>query len=233
MASYPSSVKSFSTKSNNDTIEASHVNDPQDEITAIENGLLNGLAHTVLFNPDNSFDIGASGATRPRDLFLGRDLAVGDDAAITGDVTVGGTLAVTSTIFPTGGFGISATSYTPTFSGLTVGDGTVNGVYFVFGKMVWFQAAFAMGSTSAVGAGLTVTLPAVAANSFNAAVGITGLAWDANAGAFFPVRAVQSTTSAVILTNNETTGLGALATAVPFAWANGDILSVSGVYQAA
>jgi hypothetical protein len=39
-ASYPSSAKSFTTKSNGSTIDASHINDLQDEVSAIETDLL-------------------------------------------------------------------------------------------------------------------------------------------------------------------------------------------------
>ena len=35
------------------------------------------VRNALIFTPDNSFDIGASGATRPRDLFLGRNLIYG------------------------------------------------------------------------------------------------------------------------------------------------------------
>lgn len=42
-ASYPSAVKSFTTKSNGGTIDASHVNDLQEEVTAVENDLVTGL----------------------------------------------------------------------------------------------------------------------------------------------------------------------------------------------
>lgn len=44
MASFPTSAKSFTLKANGGTIDASHVNDAQDEITAIEDGYLNGTA---------------------------------------------------------------------------------------------------------------------------------------------------------------------------------------------
>ena len=43
-ASYPTSVKIFTTKSAGETIDAAHINDAQDEINAIEAGLLNGTA---------------------------------------------------------------------------------------------------------------------------------------------------------------------------------------------
>ena len=42
-ASYPSSAKTFTTKSNGGTIDASHINDLQEEVTAIEQDLLDGL----------------------------------------------------------------------------------------------------------------------------------------------------------------------------------------------
>lgn len=80
-ASYPTSVKTFSTKATNDTIEASHVNDPQDEVTAIEGALLNGFQHDLKFT-DATYDIGKSGATRPRDVFLSRHLTVGGNSSL-------------------------------------------------------------------------------------------------------------------------------------------------------
>lgn len=43
-ASYPTSVKSFVTRNAGDTIQPAHVNDLQDEVNAIESGLLTGTA---------------------------------------------------------------------------------------------------------------------------------------------------------------------------------------------
>lgn len=42
-ASYPTSAKSYTTKTNATTADASHVNDVQSEITAIETDLIAGL----------------------------------------------------------------------------------------------------------------------------------------------------------------------------------------------
>jgi hypothetical protein len=44
MANYPASVKTFTTKNATETIQPEHVNSLQDEVTAIEDGLLNGSA---------------------------------------------------------------------------------------------------------------------------------------------------------------------------------------------
>lgn len=38
-------------------------------------------AGSLLFSPDNTYDIGASGATRPRDIYVGRNLLTGADAS--------------------------------------------------------------------------------------------------------------------------------------------------------
>ncbi len=52
MANYPGAVSSFSAKSDGagNKIFASHVNGLQDEITAIEDALLNGIAHVLPVN---------------------------------------------------------------------------------------------------------------------------------------------------------------------------------------
>jgi hypothetical protein len=74
-AAYPTSNPSFSTKATNDVIAASHINGLQDEVIALGTALRVSLQHNLLFT-DATFDIGASGATRPRDLFLSRLLNV-------------------------------------------------------------------------------------------------------------------------------------------------------------
>jgi len=69
MASYPSAVKTFTAKNAGDTIQPSHIGDLQDEVTAIEDGLLNGTA------PINSSRI-----TAPA-------LSISGNSTLTGSVT--------------------------------------------------------------------------------------------------------------------------------------------------
>lgn len=47
MASFPTSVKTFTTRNAGDTIQPAHVNELGDEVTAIEDGLINGTAPIV------------------------------------------------------------------------------------------------------------------------------------------------------------------------------------------
>lgn len=60
-ASYPSSVKSFSTKLAGQTVASAHINDIQDEIVAVEGALLNGVAHALKPSSDNAQDLGTAG----------------------------------------------------------------------------------------------------------------------------------------------------------------------------
>lgn len=92
-ASYPTSTKSFTTKIDGNTISAAHVNDAQDEIVAVETGLRDGLAHDLKFT-DASYDIGKSGATRPRHGYFSGNLVAGGTLAITGATTLTGAAAL-------------------------------------------------------------------------------------------------------------------------------------------
>jgi hypothetical protein len=47
MANYPTSAPSFVSRNAGNVIEASHINDLQNEVAAIGGGLVNGLAHTL------------------------------------------------------------------------------------------------------------------------------------------------------------------------------------------
>ena len=75
-ASYPVAPKTFAVKAAGDTIQPAHINDLQDEVAAIEGGLLNGTA------PLNS-----SNSTLA-------NLSVPGGSTLTGDVTMPGTLTV-------------------------------------------------------------------------------------------------------------------------------------------
>jgi hypothetical protein len=79
MATFPTTNKTFTTKSNGNTIDASHINDMQDEIAAIEDGYLNGTAR---------LNAGASTVT---------SLSVSGNSTMAGNLTVSGNLTVTGT----------------------------------------------------------------------------------------------------------------------------------------
>lgn len=84
-ASYPTSIKSFTTKNAGDTIQPAHINDLQDEVAALEGGLLNGTA------PLNS----------SRSTLASLSVSGGSTLAslqVTGNSTIAGTLTVATII---------------------------------------------------------------------------------------------------------------------------------------
>lgn len=86
-ASYPSSIKSYSTKVDGagNIIFAAHVNELQDEVTAVETGMLSGFAHVV--RPDSTAgnrDLGTSTALW-RDVYVGTSVRIGTGIVATGE----------------------------------------------------------------------------------------------------------------------------------------------------
>lgn len=119
------------------------------------------------------------------------------------------------------------TAYTPTLSNVTLGNGTLSCAYVQFGKTVHFRIKLTLGSTSAITGAPTFTLPvtAVAARAFSFAAS----AYDSSAGnPHFGLDAMNTTTTVFFRQGNTS-----LSSTVPFTWATGDELYVSGTYEAA
>jgi len=90
-ASFPTSVKAFSVKADGpgNVISAAHINDLQDEVTAVEGGLLQG---TAPLNSSNSTVANLSvtgGSTLAGALSVAGSLTVSSNLTVTGTVTVG------------------------------------------------------------------------------------------------------------------------------------------------
>ena len=95
MASYPGSVKSFTTRNAGDVIQPSHVNDLQDEVNAIEAGLLNGTAR---LNSSNStmVSLSVTGGSTLGTVQAGASTAA--SLVVTGGSTLGTVQAGASTV---------------------------------------------------------------------------------------------------------------------------------------
>lgn len=163
--SYPSSVKSFTPLvDNTDYPQATQVNQIYDELTALEQALLStGLAHDLKF-VDATYDIGKSGATRPRDLFLSRNATIGGTATVTG-----GQIVFPATQVPSAGANTfddyEEGTYTPadgSGAGLTFAVAT--GSYIKIGRMVYFTADVTYPVT-ANGAAAAISVPIAVAST--------------------------------------------------------------------
>lgn len=103
-ASFPNAVKTFTSRSAGQTIAASHINDLQDEVNAIESGYLNGTAPITASNATvnritvsslcavSSLSV-AAGASMSSLLVTG-NIDVAGNSTFQSNLTVGGSLGV-------------------------------------------------------------------------------------------------------------------------------------------
>jgi hypothetical protein len=125
------------------------------------------------------------------------------------------------------------TTWTPTLTNLTQGNGTVLARYHQIGKTVRYRFRFVLGSTSAVGAApVQITLPVTPGDYTEFTLGICDYTDAGVANRFGVVRLVSGSTVNLLVLNTSAV-LPGVATAVPHAWGTGDSISVWGHYEAA
>ena len=126
-------------------------------------------------------------------------------------------------------------TWTPTMTGLTVGNGSWDGEYHRSDGWLDFRARFTFGSTSAITATLLMTLPVAAAkNSQN----------NQHAVSFFDLDVVETYPGVAGATGNNTqvyllalnTGgtygrVSNTSSTVPMTWATNDVIDISGRYR--
>ena len=122
-------------------------------------------------------------------------------------------------------------TYTPTLTNVTIGNGTVSAQYFRVGKMVTVQVQVVLGSTSSVSGLIGVSLPVafVSANRFvgtcRASVVINYLMHVIGVGSIMNVYAVGTAGAYASTTNTSAT--------VPNTWANTHQFFISAQYEVA
>jgi hypothetical protein len=143
-ASYPTAVKSFTSKSAGDTIQPAHVNDLQDEVAAIEGGLLGG---TAPLNSSRSTLASLSVTGNSTLAALNAGASTLGSLSVTGASTLASLQVANSTVgnlVVSGGLSVGASTFTSIQAGnSTVGNLTASNV--------------AVSSNCTVVGGLTVT----------------------------------------------------------------------------
>jgi hypothetical protein len=122
-------------------------------------------------------------------------------------------------------------TFTPTFTGLTVGNGSVFGYYRRIGKQVFVTYGFILGSTSVVAAltgtsGLPFTTGTVGGNRF---FPVTGVAFESGVGWYGAASTLFSASTSGIGIFSPTNDVG-FSAAVPFIWGTDDSLSLTATY---
>ena len=132
------------------------------------------------------------------------------------------------------------TAYTPTFTNLTVGNGTLAAQFCRVNKFIHAFGSFTFGSTSSMGSIPVMTFPVNAVNTENGAQGsILGGVTYYDASAFNTYRGTvdgRAASSNCAFWVNNTTGTyetGTYPTAsIPFTWTTGDIIRWNIFYKA-
>lgn len=135
-------------------------------------------------------------------------------------------------------------SYTPTWTNLTVGNGTVAAKYTQIGKTVFGDVSFIMDSTSSVSGAVSLTVPVTAASRYSGAnnrfYALTGIIRDlSGAVAYEVVGTFSNSTTAIslfaIASGGTYSSLAPVTATVPMTWvpADNDSLFISFSYEAA
>lgn len=138
---------------------------------------------------------------------------------------------------PTGGVW---KTWTPTFTGTAVGNGTLNAVYAQVGKTVYFRVTLTLGSTSSFASSADtmftapVTVSTTAYNSINSNLGSGSV----NAGTtFYQIYPAWYSSTQILLQSLKVSGSNVINMAVDIqnlpSVGNGSILFVQGFYEAA
>jgi len=126
------------------------------------------------------------------------------------------------------------TAYTPTFTNLTLGNGTLTADFYRVQNVVTATVAVVFGSTTSISGDVTVTLPIARASAQGlrlAAVQFNDPGVQHVAGALFCNPSVLTGVNPRPLGTNSF--LGFLSATIPFTWATGDVLQFSVQYEVA
>jgi hypothetical protein len=137
---------------------------------------------------------------------------------------------------PAGG-GFTFQTWSPSYTNLTIGNGTVTSRYGTSGKFTFFEWTLTFGSTTSISGSPEITLPTTPKNTgYSMWQGNIGYL-DAGTNIYFGHINIAPATSKIILyvdranqTHLEYAGLDATT---PFTWTTNDRISVSGQYEEA
>lgn len=136
------------------------------------------------------------------------------------------------------GTGWAFQSFTPTFTNLTVGNGTLACNYTQVGKLVVARISFKLGTTSSMGTTPTFTLPVTSVSGYTAGHWLGGLRIVSGAAGYTGYVQWATTTTALLLALNASSTYVSDTSAnftasIPGTWATGDHFDGTIMYEAA
>ena len=143
-----------------------------------------------------------------------------------------GPTGVTGATGPTG-VGAAWQSYTPAFTNLSVGNGTLDGRYAQDNKTIHFRVSLTWGSTTSAtpGTAIRVSLPVTAASGRYI---VSAYYLDSGIRNWCAVGVIGDVSSTdVNLMSPDNVSSGSVSSTAPFTWGTADVMVVSGSYEAA
>lgn len=143
-----------------------------------------------------------------------------------------------NTLSNTGTFGSAWawTSWVPSFTNFTLGNGTITyAKYCQVGKSIFYRLKIVLGSTSVMGISPIFSLPVTASSSYVAGdiTHMTGELQDFTGARWFATFYYQTSTTVEITYLNASANIVGITATAPFTWAVSDNLALNGVYEAA
>jgi len=136
------------------------------------------------------------------------------------------------------GSGWAWTTYSPTLSNITIGNGTVVARYIQIGKNVFARITITFGSTSSMGTSPTITLPVTAISGYASGAESYGTLQILHVGNYVAlgiliVGSTTTVTAAALSASNTYLQNVNITSTVPFTWGAGDALYFYIQYEAA
>ena len=128
------------------------------------------------------------------------------------------------------------TTYTPTLTNMTLGNGTVTAKYAKLGKIVHLRITFVLGSTSTMGTGPTFSLPPslTVESGQSYPNGTLSILDSGTAGYVGTIEIVSTNLQCWILsTSGAYPQFANITSTVPMTWTTSDSLSVTAIYEVA
>jgi hypothetical protein len=127
------------------------------------------------------------------------------------------------------------TAYTPTYTNVTIGNGTSAFSYMQFNKFVHVEGRFTLGTTSAITGLITMSLPVNASNTYNRQMGVCNFT-DQGVAAYPGYPNLKDADEVYLFATNSAgtyTVEAPTSATIPFTWGNADYFAVSLIYRAA
>ena len=124
------------------------------------------------------------------------------------------------------------TTWTPSFSNFTLGNGTATARYQQIGKSVDINLKIVLGSTSAITGAVSISLPANNKQNdmyLNGILADSGIANYGGLGVLFD----NFVYVRLMITNGTYLSVDAISATTPFTWATGDFFTIIGSYEVA